>query len=137
MLARPPASASTAGAAAKRIQALTATTGRGRCERAILAARCGRALTSIGKVAHLDWPSHGGGMQSGVMSFTAVVFETPHGCVGFIEELPLVNSHRPPIGRGRAALGEVAALVFDAGRQDFRELGARRRLPGEDLLIPA
>src|SRR4051812_49822799 len=129
MLARPPASASTAGAAAKRIQALTATTGRGRCERAILAARCGRALTSIGKVAHLDWPSHGGGMQSGVMSFTAVFFETPHGRVGFIEGLPLVNSHRRTIEQARAAVRGIAALGFDAERQKSRQLGARRALP--------
>ncbi|HZY13544.1 MAG TPA: hypothetical protein VFE89_12460 [Beijerinckiaceae bacterium] len=75
-------------------------------------------------------------MQSGVMSFTAVFFETPHGCVGFIEELPLVNSHGRTIEQARAALRELAALVFDAERQNSRELVAGRELLREAFVIP-
>jgi len=75
-------------------------------------------------------------MQYGVMAFTAVFLKSKHGYVGFIEELPHVNSHGRTLDEARSTLHELAALAFDAARQSSRELLAGRELVREALVIP-
>jgi predicted RNase H-like HicB family nuclease len=75
-------------------------------------------------------------MQHGVMAFTAVFLKLKHGYVGFIEELPHVNSHGRTLEEARSTLHELVALVFDAARQSSRELLAGKELVREALVIP-
>jgi predicted RNase H-like HicB family nuclease len=75
-------------------------------------------------------------MQSGIMAFTAVFLKAKDGYIGFVEELPLVNSHGRTIDEARSALRTLIALVFDAERQSARELVAGRELVREAFVIP-
>jgi predicted RNase H-like HicB family nuclease len=75
-------------------------------------------------------------MQHGVMAFTAVFLKSKHGYVGFIEELPHVNSHGSTIEEARRTLQELISLAFDAARQSSRELSAGRELVREAFVIP-
>ncbi|TMH33878.1 MAG: type II toxin-antitoxin system HicB family antitoxin [Betaproteobacteria bacterium] len=75
-------------------------------------------------------------MQHGVMAFTAVFLKAKHGYVGFIEELPHVNSHGRTIEEARRTLQELIGLVFDAARQSSRELIAGKELVREAFVIP-
>jgi predicted RNase H-like HicB family nuclease len=70
------------------------------------------------------------------MAFTAVFLKAKHGYVGFIEELPHVNSHGRTIDEARRTLQELVGLVFDAARQSSRELIAGRELVREAFVIP-
>ena len=70
------------------------------------------------------------------MAFTAVFLKAKDGYVGFIEELPLVNSHGRTIDEARRALRQLVALVFDAERESVRELVAGRELVREAFAIP-
>ena len=69
------------------------------------------------------------------MAFTAVFLKAKHGYVGFIEELPHVNSHGRTIDEARRTLQELIGLVFDAARQSSRELIAGRELVREAFVI--
>jgi predicted RNase H-like HicB family nuclease len=75
-------------------------------------------------------------MQHGVMAFTAVFLKSRHGYVGFIEELPHVNSHGRTIEEARHTLRELIGVAFDAARQSSRELIAGRELVREAFVIP-
>jgi len=75
-------------------------------------------------------------MEQGVMAFTAVFLKAKHGYVGFIEELPHVNSHGRTIDEARSTLQELIGLVFDAARQSSRELVAGKELVREAFVIP-
>jgi predicted RNase H-like HicB family nuclease len=75
-------------------------------------------------------------MEQGVMAFTAVFLKAKHGYVGFIEELPHVNSHGRTIDEARRTLQDLIGLVFDAARQSSRELIAGRELVREAFVIP-
>ena len=70
------------------------------------------------------------------MAFTAVFLKAKHGYVGFIEELPHVNSHGRTIEEARRTLQELIELVFDAARQSSRELIAGKELVREQFVIP-
>ena len=54
-------------------------------------------------------------MDHPVISFTAVYLRAKHGYVGFVEELPGVNSHGQTIEEARANLQRLAAVIFDRG----------------------
>jgi len=71
------------------------------------------------------------------IAFTAVFMKMKHGYVGFIEELPLVNSHGSTIEEARSTLQSLAALVFDEERRSSRELVAVKDVVREDFVIPA
>ena len=43
-------------------------------------------------------------MEQGRLAFTAVYLRLDHGYVGFIEELPWVNSHGRTLGKAREML---------------------------------
>jgi len=61
-------------------------------------------------------------MNHPVISFTAVYLKAKHGYVGFIEELPGVNSHGQTIEEARANLQSLATVIFDLERAQAKEL---------------
>lgn len=63
------------------------------------------------------------------MSFSAVYLKAPHGYVGFVEELPGVNSHGRTLEQARANLRQLAAVVFEEERAQCAAL-----LAGKDVL---
>ena len=71
------------------------------------------------------------------IAFTAVFMKMKHGYVGFIEELPLVNSHGSTIEEARTTLQKLAALVFDEERLRSQELVAGKDVVREAFVIPA
>ena len=54
-------------------------------------------------------------MDRATIAFTAVYFRAQHGYVGFVEELPGVNSQGRTIDEARANLQRLAAIVFGGG----------------------
>ena len=69
------------------------------------------------------------------MAFTAVYFKDPQGYVGFVEELPAVNSHGRTIDEARANLQRLAAVVFEAERAQSAELLAGREVVREEFRV--
>ena len=68
-------------------------------------------------------------METGRLAFTAVYLKSNSGYIGFIEELPGVNSHGRTLGEARETLRKLAAVVFDEERREAREL-----LAGKDVV---
>ena len=68
-------------------------------------------------------------MNHPVISFTAVYLKAPHGYVGFIEELPGINSHGQTIEEARTNLQSLATVIFDLERAQAKEL-----LEGKDVV---
>ena len=68
-------------------------------------------------------------MNHPVISFTAVYLKVQHGYVGFIEELPGVNSHGKTMEEARANLQSLATVIFDLERAQAKEL-----LEGKDVV---
>ena len=68
-------------------------------------------------------------MEQGKLAFTAVYLKATHGYIGFIEELPGVNSHGRTIEEARATLQKIAAVVFDEERR-----GAEEMIAGKDVV---
>ena len=68
-------------------------------------------------------------MQQPVMSFTAVFLKSNHGYIGFVEELPGVNSQGQTIEEARANLRRLAVVVFEEERVQSAEL-----LEGKDVM---
>ena len=68
-------------------------------------------------------------MNHPIISFTAVYLKAPHGYVGFIEELPGVNSHGQTIEEARANLQSLAIVIFDLERTQAKEM-----LEGKDVV---
>ena len=68
-------------------------------------------------------------MNHPVISLTAVYLKAPHGYVGFIEELPGVNSQGQTIDEARANLRSQATVIFDLERAQAKEL-----LEGQDVI---
>ena len=71
-------------------------------------------------------------MDQPVISFTAVFLKGQQGYVGFVEELPGVNSHGLTIDEARANLQSLARLVFEEERAQAEEL-----LAGKDVVREA
>ena len=76
-------------------------------------------------------------MDPPVISFTAVYLKAKHGYVGFIEELPGVNSHGQTIEEARANLRSLATVIFDLERAQSKELLAGKDVVREGLAFPA
>ena len=68
-------------------------------------------------------------MEQGKLAFTAVYLKATYGYIGFIEELPGVNSHGRTIEEARATLQKLAAVVFDEERR-----GAEEMIAGKDVV---
>jgi predicted RNase H-like HicB family nuclease len=75
-------------------------------------------------------------MNYGRMAFTAVFLKAKHGYVGFIEELPLVNSHGRTIEEARNALQKLTALVFAERRRNSYEFTDGKEVVREAFVIP-
>lgn len=71
------------------------------------------------------------------LTFTAVYLKAKHGYVGYIEEIPLVNSHGLTLEEARNTLHELAALVFDDERRNSRELTAGKEVVREPFVVLA
>jgi predicted RNase H-like HicB family nuclease len=68
-------------------------------------------------------------MKQPVIAFTAVFLKGQQGYVGFVEELPGVNSHGMTIEEARANLQSLARLMFEEERVQSEEL-----LAGKDVV---
>lgn len=68
-------------------------------------------------------------MDQPVISFTAVYLKGKQGYVGFVEELPGVNSHGQTIEEARENLQSLTRLVFEEERAQAEEL-----LKGKDVV---
>ncbi len=71
-------------------------------------------------------------MDQPEMSFTAVYLKARHGYVGFVEELPGVNSQGQTLEEARANLHRLAAVVFEEERAQSAEM-----LAGKDVVREA
>ena len=68
-------------------------------------------------------------MDQPLLSFTAVFLRSGQGYVGFVEELPGVNSQGRTIDEARANLQRLAAVVFDEERAQAESL-----IEGKDVV---
>ena len=75
-------------------------------------------------------------MERATIAFTAVYLKAPHGYVGFVEELPGVNSQGRTIDEARNNLQRLAKIVFDEERAQAEELLAGKEVVREDFVIP-
>ena len=75
-------------------------------------------------------------MNRGKLAFTAVYLKGKHGYVGFIEEMPGVNSYGRTIEEARRLLQEVAALFFDTEWRSAHEMLAGKDVVRESFFIP-
>lgn len=75
-------------------------------------------------------------MEQAEVGFTAVYLKSHHGYVGFIEELPGVNSHGRTIDEARDTLRELAVVVFDEERRAAQELTAGKEVVRESFAVP-
>jgi predicted RNase H-like HicB family nuclease len=69
------------------------------------------------------------------LAFTAVYLKSAHGYVGFIEELPGVNSHGRTLEEARETLLELAAVVFDEERREAEAFIAGKDVVRESFLV--
>ena len=74
-------------------------------------------------------------MDRPVLSFTAVYLKAQHGYVGFIEELPGVNSQGQTIEEARANLRNLATVIFDLERTQAQELLEGKDVVREDFIV--
>jgi len=75
-------------------------------------------------------------MERATIAFTAVYLKSQHGYVGFVEELPGVNSQGRTIDEARANLQRLAAIVFDEERSQAEEMLRGKEVVREEFLIP-
>jgi predicted RNase H-like HicB family nuclease len=75
-------------------------------------------------------------MEQGRLAFTAVYLRSNHGYIGFIEELPGVNSHGRTLDEARETLQKLAAVVFDEERREAEELIAGKDVVRESFFVP-
>jgi predicted RNase H-like HicB family nuclease len=75
-------------------------------------------------------------METGRLAFTAVYLKSNSGYIGFIEELPGVNSHGRTIDEARETLQKLAAVVFDEERRGAEELIAGKDVVRESFFVP-
>lgn len=75
-------------------------------------------------------------MEQGRLAFTAVYLKSNSGYIGFIEELPGVNSSGRTIDEARDTLQKLAAVVFDEERRGAEELIAGKDVVRESFFVP-
>jgi predicted RNase H-like HicB family nuclease len=74
-------------------------------------------------------------MKQATLAFTTVYVKSNHGYVGFIEELPGVNSSGRTLEEARDTLHRLAAIVFDEERRGAEELIAGREVVRETFVM--
>src|SRR5258708_31662291 len=75
-------------------------------------------------------------MEQGRLAFTAVYLKSNSGYIGFIEELPGVNSHGRTLDEARDTLQNLAAVAFDEERREAEELIAGKDVVRESFFVP-
>ena len=75
-------------------------------------------------------------MEQAQIAFTAVYLKANSGYVGFIEELPGVNSHGRTLEEARDTLRKLAAVVFDEERRGAEEMIAGKDVVRESFTVP-
>jgi predicted RNase H-like HicB family nuclease len=75
-------------------------------------------------------------MEQGKIAFTAVYLKANYGYVGFIEELPGVNSHGRTLDEARETLHKLAEVVFDEERRGAEEMIAGKDVVRENFVVP-
>jgi predicted RNase H-like HicB family nuclease len=75
-------------------------------------------------------------MEKARLAFTAVYLKSSDGYLGFIEELPGVNSHGRTLPEARETLHKLAAVVFDEERREAEELIAGKEVVRESFVLP-
>jgi predicted RNase H-like HicB family nuclease len=75
-------------------------------------------------------------MDQGTIAFTAVYFQSNHGYVGFVEELPGVNSHGRTLDEARETLRKLAMVIFDEERRGVQEMLAGKEVVRENFAGP-
>lgn len=75
-------------------------------------------------------------MEQGKMAFTAAYLKSNHGYVGFIEELPGVNSHGRTLDEARETLHALAVVIFDEERRGVQEMLAGKEVVRENFAVP-
>lgn len=74
-------------------------------------------------------------MEQGTMAFTAVYLKSNHGYIGFIEELPGVNSHGRTLDEARETLHKLAVVIFDEERRGVQEMLVGKEVVREDFAV--
>lgn len=74
-------------------------------------------------------------MEAAKIALTAVFFRSGDGYVGFVEELPGVNSHGRTLAEAREMLGKLAAVVFDEERRQAEEFIAGKDVVREAIVM--
>lgn len=74
-------------------------------------------------------------MEHPRIAFTAVYLRAQHGYIGFVEELPGVNSQGRTIDEARANLQRLAEIVFDEERAHAEELIAGKEVIREQFFL--
>jgi predicted RNase H-like HicB family nuclease len=74
-------------------------------------------------------------MEKPELSFTAVYLKSNHGYIGFVEELPGVNSHGTTIEEARKTLQSMAAVIFDEERIRAEELLKGKKVVREQFRV--
>jgi predicted RNase H-like HicB family nuclease len=87
-------------------------------------------------VSHSTWGTFRVADVDNMIELTAVFLKSPHGYVGFVEELPGVNSHGRTLAEARDMLGKMAAIAFDAERRHVEEFTADKDCLREPLEMP-
>jgi predicted RNase H-like HicB family nuclease len=75
-------------------------------------------------------------MEQAIVVFTAAYLKSRHGYIGFVEELPGVNSHGQTIEEARANLVRLAAVVFDEERAQSQALLEGKDVVREQFRVP-
>ena len=75
-------------------------------------------------------------MDYGRLAFTAVYLQFNGEYIGFIEELPGMNSRGRTIHEAREALQSLAAEVFDEERRNVADAHAGSNMVRESFFIP-
>jgi len=75
-------------------------------------------------------------MERPMIAFTAIYLRSPAGYVGFIEELPGINSYARTLDDARALLRRQAEVVFDEERRAAEELLEGKDVVREGFLLP-
>lgn len=74
-------------------------------------------------------------MDEPIVALTAVYLRSSEGYVGFIEELPGINSYGHTIEEARDMLRSLAAVAFDAERHNAEELIAGLEIVREEFSL--
>jgi predicted RNase H-like HicB family nuclease len=69
------------------------------------------------------------------IAFTAVYLRSSGGYVGFIEELPGVNSYGRSLDEARSMLGRLAQTVFEEERRGAQEALAGKEVIRENFIL--